>query len=177
MNENKPFISPFDPMFEMSPEDIAQVFELGKKEDKQEESDVTNHAVPIDSNIVSLSDETYSDNGNREGESTGTNTNNIGHTNHTNSVELDDRLTLRKHLLIHQALILVFLIQRKLNRLEDDSAFMSAMHYTERSAVLEDIRDDALRLFDEVIKSDDVDDISIVQDIFLKLNTDYLPKI
>lgn len=136
--------SPFDPKWEMSPEQIAEVFARNKENEEPEEKGIEGEAEPeltADNNVISI---------------------------HT--VESQDRY--HKLLLDQNYLSLLISIQDRLNKLYEDRAKSTAeidKDFIVLTTALKAIRANATSLYDLALKSNSDVDIVMVKDVLIEL--------
>lgn len=136
--------SPFDPKWEMTPEQIAEVFALNKENKEPEEKDIEGEAEPelTAENNISLLD----------------------------VVESQDRY--HKLLLDQNYLSLLISIQDRLNKLYEDRAKSTAeidKDFIVLTTALKAIRANATSLYDLALKSNSDVDIVMVKDVLIEL--------
>lgn len=136
--------SPFDPKWEMTPEQVAEVFALNKENKEPEEKGIEGEVAPelnADNNVISV---------------------------HT--VESQDRY--HKLLLDQNYLSLLISIQDRLNKLYEDRAKSTAeidKDFIVLTTALKAIRANATSLYDLALKSNSDVDIVMVKDVFIEL--------
>lgn len=136
--------SPFDPKWEMSPEQIAEVFARNKENKEPEEKGIEGEVAPelnADNNVISV---------------------------HT--VESQDRY--HKLLLDQNYLSLLISIQDRLNKLYEDRAKSTAeidKDFIVLTTALKAIRANATSLYDLALKSNSDVDIVAVKDVLIEL--------
>lgn len=136
--------SPFDPKWEMTPEQIAEVFSLNKENKEPEEKGIEGEDTPeltAENNVISV---------------------------HT--VESQDRY--HKLLLDQNYLSLLVSIQDRLNKLYEDRAKSTAeidKDYIVLTTALKAIRANATSLYDLALKSNSDVDIVMVKDVLIEL--------
>lgn len=136
--------SPFDPKWEMSPEQIAEVFARNKENKEPEEKGIEGEPEPeltAENNVISV---------------------------HT--VESQDRY--HKLLLDQNYLSLLISIQDRLNKLYEDRAKSTAemdKDFIVLTTALKAIRANATSLYDLALKSNSDVDIVMVKDVLIEL--------
>lgn len=136
--------SPFDPKWEMSPEQIAEVFARNKENKEPEEKGIEGEAEPeltAENTVISL-----------------------------DVVESQDRY--HKLLLDQNYLSLLISIQDRLNKLYEDRAKYTAemdKDFIVLTTALKAIRANATSLYDLALKSNSDVDIVMVKDVLIEL--------
>lgn len=136
--------SPFDPKWEMTPEQVAEVFAHNKENKESEEKGIEGKVAPelnADNNVISV---------------------------HT--VESQDRY--HKLLLDQNYLSLLISIQDRLNKLYEDRAKSTAeidKDFIVLTTALKAIRANATSLYDLALKSNSDVDIVAVKDVLIEL--------
>lgn len=140
--------SPFDPKWEMTPEQIAEVFARNKDNKEPEEKGIEGEAEPeltAENNVISV-----------------------------DRVESQDRF--HKLLLDQNYLALLISIQDRLNKLYEDRAKSTAemdKDFIVLTTALKTIRANATSLYDLATKSNADVDIVMVKDTFIELAKAY----
>lgn len=136
--------SPFDPKWEMTPEQVAEVFALNKENKEPEEKGIEGEDKPeltAENNVISV-----------------------------DTVESQDRY--HKLLLDQNYLSLLISIQDRLNKLYEDRAKSTAeidKDFIVLTTALKAIRANATSLYDLALKSNSDVDIVMVKDVLIEL--------
>lgn len=146
--KKQPFESPFDPKWEMTPEQIAEVFANNIKNRESEEKGSRCDYTPelTSENIVKQED-------------------------------TDDKQDRLNRLLLDQNyLALLVSIQSRLNKLyknRDNSNAVIDKEFIDNIAVLKGIRKNATSLYNMTLEPEAISDVVAVKDIFIKLGIAY----